>query len=126
MPSTQSSRSPSPEPKDKKKSKTKNQDREKVKEKEKKSDKKKSKEKVKDKSKKKSSTAEIKNEGQDRNWAYKPPRGMVELDASRVDDEFDWDALKNDEDKELCLFRIPDGVCALLLTLSLSYLVIVF
>lgn len=57
---------------------------------------------------------EAKNEGQDPRWAYEPPSGMVQLDMSRVDEEFEWEAVKEDDDKELWLFRIPDGVSSLL------------
>ncbi|KAF7294636.1 hypothetical protein MIND_01000200 [Mycena indigotica] len=50
------------------------------------------------------------NEGVDENWAYKPPPGAVLLDTSADLGEFDWDALNADEDNELWLIRIPDGV----------------
>lgn len=51
-----------------------------------------------------------KNEGHDPNWAYKPPDGMVVLDMPQVDDDFDWDSLNNDENKELWIVRVPEGV----------------
>lgn len=51
-----------------------------------------------------------KNEGADPNWAYQPPDGMMVLDTSQVDEDFDWDSLKDDEDKELWIVRIPEGV----------------
>ena len=51
-----------------------------------------------------------KNEGHDPNWAYKPPDGMVVMDTPQVDDDFDWDSLNNDENKELWIVRVPEGV----------------
>jgi hypothetical protein len=52
------------------------------------------------------------NEGIDPDWDYRPPDGMVALDTSQIDEEFDWDSLKNDENKELWIVRVPDGVSA--------------
>jgi hypothetical protein len=39
-----------------------------------------------------------------------PPDGMVVLDTSQVDEEFDWDLMKHDENKELWILRVPEGV----------------
>lgn len=51
-----------------------------------------------------------KNEGTDTDWAYKPPEGAV-LAKTDVDaEEFDWDALRNNEDVELWIVRVPEGV----------------
>lgn len=51
-----------------------------------------------------------KNEGTDLNWAYKPPKGSVLLEHEADAGEFDWDSVKNDDDTELWLIRVPDGV----------------
>ncbi|KAJ7144984.1 hypothetical protein C8R43DRAFT_1013712 [Mycena crocata] len=50
------------------------------------------------------------NEGEDPYWAYEPPKKYVRLEESADVGEFDWDALKNDNDLELWLVRIPEGV----------------
>lgn len=52
------------------------------------------------------------NEGVDPNWSYQPPAGMVAFDTSEVDEEFDWDSIKNDDNKELWIMRVPEGVSA--------------
>jgi hypothetical protein len=66
----------------------------------------------KDKGKKKKSTLTEhgKIEGTDPNWAYKPPQGVVLLDRVIDSGEFDWDAVNNNDDLELWLIRVPDGV----------------
>ncbi|KAF8507995.1 hypothetical protein JB92DRAFT_3121325 [Gautieria morchelliformis] len=46
------------------------------------------------------------NEGVDPNRAT---YGMAVLDTSQVDEEFDWDLLKDDENKELWILRVPEG-----------------
>ncbi|GJJ11858.1 hypothetical protein Clacol_006096 [Clathrus columnatus] len=74
-------------------------------------DKGKQKEKDRTKSKKSDSTA-IRNEGQAPHWNYEPPPGMVQFDTSKVDEEFDWDTVKDDDDKEIWLVRIPEGLKA--------------
>ena len=51
-----------------------------------------------------------KNEGTDTDWAYKPPKGAVLASYAGDAGEFDWDALKNNEDVELWIVRVPDGV----------------
>jgi len=54
-------------------------------------------------------TGDARNEGENTDWAYKPPDGMVALDMSKVDEDFDWDAFEGDENKELWIIRIPEG-----------------
>lgn len=44
------------------------------------------------------------------NSAYKPPNGSVLLNHNVDSREFDWDEVKNNDDLELWLIRIPDGV----------------
>lgn len=53
-----------------------------------------------------------KNEGIDPHWAYKPPPGvvLVEEDVDVDAGEFDWDAINNDDDLDLCLIRVPESV----------------
>ncbi|KJA21031.1 hypothetical protein HYPSUDRAFT_55692 [Hypholoma sublateritium FD-334 SS-4] len=67
---------------------------------------------AKDKSKKASASADAgKNEGADLNWAYVPPADTVRVGEEDVDaDEFDWETLKNDNDLELCLIRVPESI----------------
>jgi len=61
--------------------------------------------------KKANSPVEPRNEGVDVNWAYKPPQGAVLIDSKEEDaGQFDWDAVNDDEDVELCLIRIPEAV----------------
>ncbi|KAF8528172.1 hypothetical protein BU17DRAFT_38365 [Hysterangium stoloniferum] len=71
----------------------------------------KSKSKAKDKGKSKATvqTTDIRNEGVDPNWAYKPPNGMFLMEGVEVDEDFDWDALAKDDDKELWIIRVPHG-----------------
>jgi len=64
------------------------------------------------------------NEGTDTNWAFKPPTGMVSLDTSEVDEEFDWDALEKDDEKELWLVRIPEGVRTVFFCLCLALFIL--
>ncbi|KAJ3506952.1 hypothetical protein NLJ89_g6571 [Agrocybe chaxingu] len=52
-----------------------------------------------------------KNEGVDLNWDYKPPAGAVLLNDKDEDaGEFDWDAVNDDDDVELWLIRVPEGI----------------
>ena len=51
-----------------------------------------------------------KNEGDDPHWAYEPPEGAQLLDHSIDAGEFEWDAIKNDQDTEIWLIRVPDSV----------------
>jgi hypothetical protein len=71
------------------------------------------KKKSKDKSKKKPEvtvTKQNKNEGTNPDWDYVPPEGTILYDHDVDSGEFDWDAVKNDEDVELWLMRVPEGV----------------
>ena len=52
-----------------------------------------------------------KNEGTNTDWAYQPPAG-AELVDGEIDEDFDWDALKDSEDLELWVIRVPEGVRA--------------
>ncbi|KAF8549808.1 hypothetical protein OG21DRAFT_1420722 [Imleria badia] len=54
--------------------------------------------------------AHAKNEGDDPHWAYAPPEGAVLLDHSVDVGPFEWEALKDDEDTEIWLVRVPDTV----------------
>ena len=60
--------------------------------------------------KSKSSNGQGKNEGVDPNWEFKPPAGRIVLEGDYDAGDFDWDAVKDDEDTELWLIRIPEGV----------------
>jgi hypothetical protein len=68
------------------------------------------------KTKKKSKTPAVvtadhpKNEGDDPHWAYEPPEGAVLLDHTVDVGAFEWDALKDDDDAEMWLIRVPDSV----------------
>ena len=50
-----------------------------------------------------------KNEGTNTDWAYQPPHG-AKLPVLDVDEDFDWDSLKDNEDLELWIMRVPEGV----------------
>ncbi|KAJ7184533.1 hypothetical protein C8R46DRAFT_1172676 [Mycena filopes] len=50
------------------------------------------------------------NEGTDPHWAYVPPADSTRLEESADLGEFDWDALNGNDDLELWLVRIPEGV----------------
>lgn len=66
-------------------------------------------------------TADGKNEGNSAHahWEYKPPDGFVLLDHANADsDDFDWDALKEDEDLELWILRVPEGVSSVFNAMS--------
>ena len=69
------------------------------------------KKKSKDKSKKKSKVT-ITEHGKDERteWDYVPPEGTILLDHDVDSGEFDWDAVKDDENVELWLIRLPEGV----------------
>ncbi len=51
-----------------------------------------------------------KNEGTNTDWAYKAPQGAVLADHSADAEEFDWEALKANENLELWIIRVPEGV----------------
>ncbi|KAF8835782.1 hypothetical protein BDN67DRAFT_937572, partial [Paxillus ammoniavirescens] len=53
-----------------------------------------------------------KNEGDDPHWAYEPPAGAVLLDHTIESKPFEWDAIKDDEDTEIWLIRVPDSIKA--------------
>lgn len=55
-------------------------------------------------------TTSGKNEGVDPDWAYKPPAGAVLAAASEDVGDFDWDALEDNDDIELWVMRVPEGV----------------
>ncbi|KAG6331030.1 hypothetical protein ID866_8061 [Astraeus odoratus] len=74
---------------------------------------------TKEKSKKKKSKASPvviaehgKNEGDDPHWAYQPPPGAVLLDHAVGSDQFEWDTIKDNDDLELWLIRVPDSIKA--------------
>ena len=68
------------------------------------------------KTKKKSKPAAVvtpddpKNEGDDPHWAYEPPEGAVLLDHAVDVGAFEWDAIKDDDDVDIWLIRVPDSV----------------
>lgn len=51
-----------------------------------------------------------KNEGDDVNWDYKPPEGFVLMKHKVEESDFDWDAINNDDNLELWVVRVPEGV----------------
>ena len=52
-----------------------------------------------------------KNEGDNPNWDYKPPDGFKAMNMKVDEGPFDWDAIKDNDDLELWIVRVPDGVC---------------
>ncbi|KXN83230.1 hypothetical protein AN958_01681 [Leucoagaricus sp. SymC.cos] len=56
------------------------------------------------------STDSGKNEGVDLNWAYQPPPGAKPITTVEDNGEFDWDAVKEDDDVEVWVMRVPDNV----------------
>ncbi|PIL26681.1 hypothetical protein GSI_11257 [Ganoderma sinense ZZ0214-1] len=50
------------------------------------------------------------NEGEDASLAYKPPEGYVLMKHTAEETAFDWDAINNDDNLELWVVRIPDGL----------------
>lgn len=56
------------------------------------------------------STSDPKYEGTNTGWAYEPPKGAVIASHDIDAEEFDYDALKDDENLELWIVRIPDTV----------------
>jgi hypothetical protein len=57
-------------------------------------------------------TEQGQNEGTNPDWDYVPPEGTILLNHDVDSGEFDWDTVKNDEDVELWLVRVPGGVSA--------------
>ncbi|KDQ59813.1 hypothetical protein JAAARDRAFT_56778 [Jaapia argillacea MUCL 33604] len=55
---------------------------------------------------------EAKNEGENPHWAFQPPDGSTLLDHDVDFGEFDWDEINKDEDLEIWLFRVPEGLKA--------------
>ncbi|KAI6017438.1 hypothetical protein EDC04DRAFT_3144368 [Pisolithus marmoratus] len=53
-----------------------------------------------------------KNEGDNPHWAYKPPPGAILLDHTVDPGPFEWDTIRNNDDLELWLIRIPDSIKA--------------
>ncbi|KAI0628784.1 hypothetical protein C8Q77DRAFT_1161814 [Trametes polyzona] len=51
-----------------------------------------------------------KNEGRNPNWDYTPPEGYKAMNLKVDDETFDWDAIKDDDNLELWVVRIPDGL----------------
>jgi len=51
---------------------------------------------------------DIRFEGTDPNWAFKPPVGSVPLEHGQADTgEFDWDNVHDNDDLEIVLIRVP-------------------
>ncbi|KAM5542751.1 hypothetical protein V8D89_003712 [Ganoderma adspersum] len=50
------------------------------------------------------------NEGEDASLAYKPPEGYVLMKHSAEETEFDWDTINDDDNLELWVVRVPDGL----------------
>ena len=74
--------------------------------------------KSKDKPKKVQAVADVdehgKNEGDDLDLAYKPPEGFVPVKHKNDEGDFDWDAINGDDNLELWVVRVPDGVRAVI------------
>lgn len=51
-------------------------------------------------------------ESEDADLAYKAPEGYVLMKHATEETEFDWDAINNDDNLELWVIRVPDGVSA--------------
>ncbi len=75
--------------------------------------------KPKDKQKKAYAAADVgehaKNEGDDHDLAYRPPEGFVLMKHKNEEGDFDWDAINGDDNLELWVVRVPDGVRGALL-----------
>ena len=55
---------------------------------------------------------DARNEGDDPNWDYQPPPGYTLMKHKVEQSEFDWDTINNDDNLELWVVRVPDGVRA--------------
>ncbi|KAH8100291.1 DNA-directed RNA polymerase I subunit RPA34.5-domain-containing protein [Cristinia sonorae] len=55
-------------------------------------------------------TSEPRNEGTNPKWNYEPPKGAVLANHDVDPEEFDYDALKGDDNLELWIIRVPKGV----------------
>jgi hypothetical protein len=51
-----------------------------------------------------------KNEGVDPHWVYEPPDGATLVNHDVAIGESDWDTMNQDENLELWLIRVPEGV----------------
>ncbi|KAI0648400.1 hypothetical protein C8Q79DRAFT_955302 [Trametes meyenii] len=51
-----------------------------------------------------------KSEGRNPNWDYTPPEGYKAMNLKVDDRTFDWDSIKDDDDLELWVVRVPDGL----------------
>ena len=52
-----------------------------------------------------------KNEGDNPHWAYRPPAGAELLDHTIESEEFEWNVIRDNDDLEIWLIRVPDSVC---------------
>lgn len=59
------------------------------------------------------------------NNSHVPP-GAILLDNVLSAEEFDYDRLKDDDDLELCVIRLPNGVCYFYFSPSLSQKVLIY
>ncbi|KAI0737980.1 hypothetical protein C8Q80DRAFT_1125075 [Daedaleopsis nitida] len=50
------------------------------------------------------------NEGDNPNWDYKPPEGFVSMKHKVDERDFDWEAINDDDNLELWVIRVPDGL----------------
>lgn len=50
------------------------------------------------------------SQGRDPNWAFQPPPGLTAITTNEDNGEFDWDAVKNDENTDIWLIRVPHNV----------------
>ncbi|KAI0093816.1 hypothetical protein BDY19DRAFT_989352 [Irpex rosettiformis] len=51
-----------------------------------------------------------KDEGANLDWTFQVPEGATLADTNKEGDEFDWDALGDDDELELWIMRVPQGV----------------
>lgn len=58
----------------------------------------------------KTTSTQDKDEGTNPDWDYVPPEGTVLADHEIDSGDFDWDSVKSNEDLEIWLVRIPEGV----------------
>jgi hypothetical protein len=85
----------------------------------------KQKKKSKDKSKKKAGNPDVIITGQGKDEGtnpYVPPEGTILLEHDVDSGEFDWDAVKNEDDIELWLVRVPEGVGTWMVLIFLIFL----
>ncbi|KAJ3570327.1 hypothetical protein NP233_g4478 [Leucocoprinus birnbaumii] len=57
-----------------------------------------------------SGTPSGKNEGIDQSWAFQPPQGAKLITTNEDNGDFDWEAVKEDDDVEIWVMRVPDNV----------------